>query len=298
VAPRPRTARHRPHEERVRISGADLYVRQIGAGPPIIVLHGGPDFDHRYLLPDMDRLADAYRLIYYDQRGRGLSASGVNPEDVTLRSEIEDLDGLRRHLGLGNVTLLGHSFGTLIALEYAIRHPDRVSRLILMNPVPASHTDFKLFREERVRRWPSEMEERSALGATAGYKDGDPDAVAAYYRPHFRPALARRAHLERVLAALRASFTRDGILKARAIEDRLMEETWLVESYDLFPQLARLAIPTLVLFGDREIIPEACATNIARAIPHASYVVFKNCGHFPYLESPDRTRRAIDKHLR
>jgi pimeloyl-ACP methyl ester carboxylesterase len=64
------------NEARVPVGSASLYARDIGKGPPIIVLHGGPDFDHSYLVPDLDRLADAYRLIYYDQRGRGRSRDG------------------------------------------------------------------------------------------------------------------------------------------------------------------------------------------------------------------------------
>jgi len=70
------------------VGGADLYTREIGQGPPVIVLHGGPDFDHTYLLPEMDRLTDLFHLFYYDQRGRGRSAEGVKPGDVTLESEI------------------------------------------------------------------------------------------------------------------------------------------------------------------------------------------------------------------
>jgi proline iminopeptidase len=85
-----------PREVRVPVGKAGLYSREIGQGQPIIVLHGGPDFDHSYLVPDMDRLADSFRLIYYDQRGRGRSGDGVRPEDVTLESEIGDLDTVRR----------------------------------------------------------------------------------------------------------------------------------------------------------------------------------------------------------
>ena len=86
-----------PRDGLVRTDQAQLYVREIGTGWPIIVIHGGPDFDHCYLLPEMDRLADAFRLIYYDQRGRGRSARGVRPGDVSIRSEIEDLESVRRH---------------------------------------------------------------------------------------------------------------------------------------------------------------------------------------------------------
>src|SRR5260370_38747507 len=89
-----------PRQNRVPVGKASLYSREIGQGQPIIVLHGGPDFDHGYLLPDLDRLADSFRLIYYDQRGRGRSADQVLPEEVTLASDVDDLDKVRQHFGL------------------------------------------------------------------------------------------------------------------------------------------------------------------------------------------------------
>src|SRR5262245_9745479 len=110
----------------VPVQNAELYYREIGLSTrqnsqPIIVLHGGPDFDHTYLLPDLDRLSDSYQLIYYDQRGRGKSAGNVHPEDVTIRSEIEDLDALRAYFQLDSVAVLGHSWGGLLAMEHATR---------------------------------------------------------------------------------------------------------------------------------------------------------------------------------
>ena len=92
-------------------------------------------------MPDLDRLQDAYRLVYYDQRGRGSSADGFAPEDVTLASEMLDLDRVRQHFGFDAPTLLGHAWGTVLALEYAVRYPERVSHLIPLNPGPASASD-------------------------------------------------------------------------------------------------------------------------------------------------------------
>src|SRR5258708_34451380 len=169
-----------PGEGRVSVGKADLYSREIGQGQPIIVLHGGPDFDHSYLVPDMDRLADSFRLIYYDQKGRGRSADRVQPEDVTLESEIGDLDTVRQHVGLGSAAILGHSWGTVLALEYAIRHPDRVSHLILMNPAPASKDDFMSWRKQRRETLGADLDQLKAMSSTIGYQGGDPDAVAAY----------------------------------------------------------------------------------------------------------------------
>src|SRR5690349_4817480 len=134
-------------ERRIQVGTASIYVREIGRGQPIIVLHGGPDFDHSYLLPDLDRLADTCRLIYYDQRGRGRSADHVAPEEVTLASDVVDIDRVREEFHLQSAPLLGHSWGAVLALEYALRYPERVSQLILMNPAPASTRDLAFFRK-------------------------------------------------------------------------------------------------------------------------------------------------------
>ncbi len=239
-----------PREGYAPVKNAQLYFRDIGQGQPIIVLHGGPDFNHSYLLPDMDRLSNSFRLIYYDQRGRGKSVGNVQPEDVSIESEIDDLEGLREYCQLDAIAVLGHSWGGLLAMEYAIRHPKRVTHLILMNTAPASHDDLMLFRQERRKTEAGNLEMLKALAATAQYEAGDLETDAEYYRIHFRATLRQPEHLERVVQSLRLSFTPESIRKARAIENRPYDETWLSNQYDLLPKLERLSIPTLVIRGD------------------------------------------------
>jgi proline iminopeptidase len=293
--------RRTPHEGHIAVNGAELYVREIGQGTPMIVLHGGPDFDSSYLLPEMDRLADKFHLIYYDQRGRGRSAERVRPEDVTLESEMADLDAVREHFHLEKVVLLGHSWGTVLALEYALRYPERVSHLLLLDPAPASTADIVRFRDERVQKWPVLMELKNAIAQTKAYKEADPDAVVAYYRQHFKPAFARPEAYEQLILKMQARFIeqrKDGILKSRAIEDRLVNETWAAPGgYDLHPKLKALSIPALVITGDHDFFPFA-AEHIAQAIPGARLVTLKDCGHFPYLECPDLLRPQIDAFFR
>jgi proline iminopeptidase len=200
----------------VAVENARLYWREIGQGQPTIIIHGGPDFDHNYLLPDMDCLSDSLRLIYYDQRGRGRSVA--NAESVTIQSEINDLESLRQYFQLECAAILGHSWGGVLAMEYAIRHPDRVSHLILMNAAPASHGDLMMVRQERRKTTAGDLEELKVLSSTRRYEEGDLEADAEYYRIHFRATLRQPEHLERVINRLRLSFTKQGIRKARAIE--------------------------------------------------------------------------------
>jgi proline iminopeptidase len=269
------------------IDGARLYVHEIGAGHPVVVIHGGPDFDHTYLRPELDRLADRFRLVYYDQRGRGRSAGGVSAEDVSISSEVEDLDRLRGHLGYDWVAVLGHSWGGLLAMEYAVRHPDRVSHLVLMNTAPALHVDWLRFRDDlRRRRSEHDLKAMTAIAADPAYARGDPAADAAYYRVHFRIALPPEL-LDRVVDRLRTHFTPASVLTARAIEERLYERTCRRPDYDLLTRLRPLAVPTLVVHGDQDLIPVDAARHIADAIPGARLHVLEGCGHFAYLERPD-----------
>ncbi len=287
-----------PRESRIPVGNAELYCREVGQGTAIIVLHGGPDFDHSYLVPEMDRLSDSFHLIYYDQRGRGRSADRVQREDVTLASDIADLEKVRQHFKLDSVVLLGHSWGTVLALEYALRYPERVSRMILMNPAPASTDDYKQLKKEWLEKRADDMDRRKAISASAAYKDGGPDAVTAYYRIHFKPAFAQPENYEKFMARLTSSFTKEGVLKARAVESRLMADTWSNPEYDLLPKLKSLRIPTLVISGDHEFIPVATAEHIAQAIPNARMVTLKGCGHFSYLECPAAVHEQIDAFFR
>lgn len=278
----------------VPVRNARIYYREIGQGQPILLLHGGPDFDHTYFLPDMDRLADTFRLIYYDQRGRGRSAQNVQPEEVTIQSEIEDLEHLREYFQLDSVPVLGHSWGALLAMEYALHHPKRVSHLILMNAAPASHDDFMRLQQFRHERPAADLAKMKELSSTIKYQEGDPDTVADYYRNHFRATLKRPEHLETLMKSLRSSFTKEGILKAREIEERLVHETWSSSEYNVLPKLGQLLIPTLILHGDRDHIPLECASHIAESIPGSRFVVLSDCGHFSYLECPGDVRKEIE----
>ena len=278
-----------PSESRIPVGNVSLYARAIGRGQPIIVLHGGPDFDHSYLLPDLDRLKDSFRLIYYDQRGRGRSADQVRPQDVRLTSDIDDLDKVRQHFRLDAPVLLGHSWGAVLALEYALRHPARVSHLVLMNPAPASASDFAVLRKTYLEKLGANMDRQRAIVSGVAYQEGDPEAVAARYRIHFMHALKRPEDYERLMATMKAAFInqgKEGIVKARAVEDQLMRDTWEVAGYDLLPKLRDLKIPALVIFGDHDFIPREISEHIARAIPNAQLVTLKDCGHFAYLECP------------
>jgi proline iminopeptidase len=170
-----------------------------------------------------------------------------------------------------------------------------------MNPAPASASDFAVLRKAYVKKLGDDMDRQKEIMASAAYKKGEPEAVAARYRLHFKPAVTRPDDYERLMATMKAGFTsqgKEGIVKARAVEDRLMRDTWQVDGYDLLPRLRNVSIPTLVISGDHDFIPGEIAVHIAQALPDARLVTLKYCGHFTYLECAGDVRHAFDDFFR
>ncbi len=182
----------------------------------------------------------------------------------------------------------------MLALEYAVRYLQRVSHMILMNPAPVSNDDFQQFRKERLANLGSDADKLNAINASAAYQEGDPQAVAAYYRILFKQGFVRPQNLDKFIANLQASSTKQGVLKARAVEVQLVNDSWLLPSYNLLPQLKSLKIPTLVIYSDHDFVPATTAEHIAQAIPGARMVTLKDCGHFTYMECPEAVRQQVD----
>ena len=119
----------------VQLNGSEIFYTQSGVGIPCLVMHGGLGCDHTYMHPWMDALGDTFQLCYYDHRGNGRSGR-PSLETLTFEQFAADADALRAHLGVEQIAVMGSSYGGFIAQEYAIRYPERVSLLVLMDTAP------------------------------------------------------------------------------------------------------------------------------------------------------------------
>src|SRR5579863_3147714 len=107
--------------------------------PVAFVIHGGPGGDHSSFKGPLTPLAERMQLVYFDHRGQGRSARG-DPATYTLDENVEDMEALRQHLGLGPIVSIGTSYGGMVAMTHAARYPDAVSHLVLI--VTAAHGGF------------------------------------------------------------------------------------------------------------------------------------------------------------
>ena len=254
------------------LNGVTLFERRIGAGPTTVVLHGGPGAHHDYLLPAFDALATGRTLIYYDQRGGGRSPVDRDTP-VGWREQVADLEALREAWDIDRLTLAGYSWGGLLAMLYALTHPDRVGRLALISPAPA----WKEGRAEFERRFqlrsqaPALIAAREAL-RHSGLRERDPSA-----------------HQARLFALAVGGWFHDPARAESLTPFRLTERTqrgvWeSLGDYDLRPALGALELPALVLHGDDDPIPWETARETADRLS-AAFHLLPECGHVPYVEA-------------
>jgi proline iminopeptidase len=276
------------HETTVELNGVQLYTRRVGDGPAVVVLHGGPGAHHDYLLPQYDRLAQRRTLLYYDQRGGGRSPV-TRETPVGWREHVADLEALRELWGFERVTLLGYSWGGLLAVLYALAHPDRVARLALVSAAPLTAA----WRDEFERRFAARMAQpwlaraRAELTAS-GLSRTDPDkyrriaftlSVAGYFRD---PSQAR-------------------LLTPFRITARTQQAVWAsLGAYDLRPEVRRVfpngAAPrALLVHGVYDPMPLESARETASLL--GTGVIELATGHAPHVEAPEHFEQALDGFL-
>jgi proline iminopeptidase len=266
------------------VRGIDIFERRVGEGPPVVVLHGGPGAHHDYLLPGFDLLGTGRTLIYYDQRGGGRSPVG-REVPVGWREQVADLEALRVLWGLDRMTLVGYSWGGLLAMLYAIGHPGQVQRLALVSPAPASRAARALFEARFQARTlsPALQAARAELRAS-GLRERDP---AAYQRRLFEFAVAGYFHdPDRVREMTPFRLT-----------ERTQKEVWAsLGDYDLRPDLRALRLAAHVVHGDDDPIPVESARETAGCLG-AGFTLLRDCGHVPHVEAPAGFVAALDAFL-
>jgi proline iminopeptidase len=258
------------------------WVRYGPAGaPPLLVLHGGPGADHRYLLPQLLELAADHELILYDQRGGGQSKTD-DRAPITWRTHVEDLDAVVGELGIDPLVIVGYSWGALLALLFSIeaaagRTVHRPSRLALIDPAPVTRAFRHDFENEFARRQSDRAvaQLREELAAS-GLREDDPDAY-------------RQRTFELSVAGYFADPRRARDLTPFRVTGRVQQSVWeSLGDYDLTApgQLDSIRLPTLITHGRRDPIPLASSEAAARAMD-ATLVVIEDAGHVPYVERPD-----------
>ena len=272
------------------LNGTEIFVKRMGAGEPILVIHGGPVLDHGYLLPHLAPLAERHELVFADQRVSGRSAAAVDPETLRLATLVDDIDALRRDLGHDEVHLMAHSWGGLLALRYALDHPGALRSLILLSPMSASS---ELWRQEQQAQAeaadPADQAARQEIIESDAFAAEDPEAIAAL----LRLAFAGQFHDRERVRELELYVPADYMARSRLFSNLMAD----LADYALHPRLAELEVPTLILFGAEEAGARLGGPEIDAALPNSTLVLLEASGHFPFIERREAVLARVEAFL-
>jgi proline iminopeptidase len=283
-------ARQSPREGKVARDGFDLYYTVVGDGPYAIILSGGPGEEVRSMQAVADELSERFRCVMLEQRGTGRSRlSRYDASTINLNAYIEDIEALRKHLQVDKLTLVGNSWGMMLALAYGGTHPESVRAIVTIGSGPITSEYLAVFVENmKARLCPSDVE-----------------VVQHWSEPSRRAADFERAEFERVRATAPAYFDdrqaalryaaelRPGDFNPHVVPAFVKAEP----SFDLRPKLRAINAPVLLLQGRQDLAGEANVYDAHLLIKGSVLKFINKCGHMPWLEQPEQTWKIVNEFL-
>jgi len=255
--------------------GFDLHYRIYGAGKPVVILSGGPGFDCDYMEPVAKELAKDHQAILVELRGTGRS---IPAETINVTLLLEDLEAIRQHLTLDHWTVLGHSAGAVLAMVYAGRHPEKITSLILANSGPIRRASAGAEMDNLFMRLP--REERDAL---AKLPQEDFGQMLKILLPGYFYDRSNQS-------AVAPQLTPD---KFHPETSALVGASIMGPEADHRPALANFSKPVLIIAGRQDPLDPAVQYEIHLALKNSTLTLIDRCGHFPWIEQPDKFYPAV-----
>lgn len=288
----------------VDANGILIYYKTLGKGQPLVILHGGPGASHDYFLPYLLPLAIKNRLIFIDERGSGRSEKLENLSAYTVENMVEDVEAVRQVLGLGKISLLGHSCGGILAQAYALKYQQNLTHLILCSTLHSAKKMNEVFKKMMENMTPElrarieTMEKAGLFGHGKDYEKGrytNEYMIAAWgegyfpylYQNHPDPNYDPIANgnmswdLYREMWGSNGEFVIDGNMISVEYADRL----------------STIKVPTLITVGDKDECDPSLSQEMHEKIAGSKLVIFPKSGHMTFVDQPSLFMSAIDDFL-
>ncbi len=287
----------------VDANGVMIYYEEFGNGKPLMIVHGGPGATHDYFLPYLLPLAKHNRLIFIDERGSGKSEKLEDSTQYTVENMVEDVEAVRVALGLGKMSLLGHSYGGVLAQAYALKYQKNLTHLILCSTFPSTSQMNDVFVKIKEKMSPelreriNKMEKEGLFGHGLPYEQNRytkeymiaawgegyfPYIYQKHPEPDYDPTNGGLAWtLYREMWGSHGEYIIDGNLKSVEYVDRLHT----------------IKVPTLINCGDHDECDPSLSKEMHEKIPGSKLVIFPQSGHMTFVDQPDMFIKTVEDFL-
>jgi len=284
--------------------GVLIYYMALGKGEPLVIVHGGPGASHDYFLPYLLPLARQNRLIFIDERGSGRSQKLEDPAGYTVENMVEDVEDVRQALGLGKISLLGHSYGGVLAQAYALKYQQNLTHLILCSTFHSTKAMNEVFVRMKEKMSPElrgridKLEKAGLYGQGKDYEKNRYPAdymIAAWGEGYFPYLYQNRPDpnydpvgsgniswdLYREMWGSHGEFVIDGNLVSVEYADRLPS----------------IKVPVLIMAGDHDECDPGISRQMHEKIAGSKLVILPKSGHMTFVDQPSLFVAAVNDFL-
>ena len=299
------TAVYPQQEGFVDAHGVLIYYVAFGEGSPLVIVHGGPGADHTYFLPWLAPLARTHRLIFIDERGSGRSERLEDTSRYTVEAMVEDVEDVRVALKLGKISLLGHSYGGVLAQAYALKYQQNLSHLILNSTFPSTQQMNEVLAREKAQMPPEKLKRLNELEAAGLFGKGETWEHGRYGEEYEK--LAWGVGYFPFLYGARPDATYDPTAGGASTSWELYRAMWgehgefvidgNLKSVEYVDRLPTIHVPTLIMAGNHDECDPSLSREMHEKIAGSQLVILPNSGHMNFVDQPDLWRKTVEVFL-
>ena len=278
-------------EDSVRLKNATLYYSLYGIGKPILLLSGGPGVSAFMVEPIANILSKNYQSILFEQRGTGKSVT--NPFDSTtinLKKAAEDINTIRKKLSINKLTIIGHSFGSALAMYYAINYPNHVDKLILVGPGPLEQGRSFANDNRTARATIQEREANTKAYDSIKQNIATSETILANRKRYLRVSIYDAYKADSLFQILAKGGPSNSKMQQLMTKD-------MVKNYNVKQGMTKLNIPILIICGRQDPVGIFPAFDIKEINKNVTVEWIDKCGHYPFVEQPQAFYKAVTKFL-
>jgi len=258
-------------------NGIKLYVKKVGVetNSKILFLHGGAGDNHLNFFPHVDALSSTFQLIFYDQTDAGKSFSEHKPA-YSIQLEVENLEKLRKQLGIDKLNMIGHSWGSILALSYAKMYPENVNKILLTGSIGTDASYYRLFaRNLQLNLKQADYDKIQKLSKEGASRKVIHETVML---PHYF------SDVKKISKMTKTEINFD-VNQAIAAD--------ILKSYDVKPSLQKFTFPVLVVQGQQDLLTIENIKNGFQNLPTCQFKEIENAGHWAFVEQPELFNKII-----
>jgi proline iminopeptidase len=284
--------------------GVLIYYQTLGQGAPLLIVHGGPGASHDYFLPYLLPLVRHNKLIFIDERGSGKSEKLEDPSGYTVENMVEDTEAVRQALKLGRISLLGHSYGGVLAQAYALKYQANLSHLVLCSTFHSTTKMNEVFRGMLAGMSP-ELRDRIQSLEKAGLFGKGKDYEKNRYPNDYMIAAWGEGYFPNVYQR-RPDGNYDPIANGNMAWD-LYREMWgsdgefvingNLKSVEYADRLKTIKVPTLITAGDHDECAPSLSEEMHQLIPGSKLVILPESGHMTFVDQPGLFIKTVSEFL-